>query len=730
MVKAVSTENGVYLRWLPTDMATWEKGKTIGYKITRFEIGDNNIDFSAGDAFASKTVIDTSILPYTIQAWDLQLPNNDKAAIVRDIYHNTNLDYVPSPQRNLYDAAQHNEYEESKYIFASIISEQDYSIAQAAGLAYIDDDVATDHKYRYIVSINMDQDSIASMGYTEVLNTGTLQLPAIDKPIGEGEDHAASLGWEIRSHREDFSFYNIQRSDDGGLTFQNRNDEPFIFASEVEDDPEFAYFADTLELNNFTYVYRIQGISPFGFTSPASDTIHVVGRPAKLAVELEINELEFITADELVLHWTNMDDSLNQYFTHYNILRLLDIQGDIEQLNSSPIDKSVRSFTITDAPSAAYYKLEAHDINGHRYRSIAYLGQSPDTEAPAMPTGLEGSVYQDGTIELEWSENTEEDLLGYKVFYSNVKTAEFTQWTKDVVKEPAYTKQVTTDVATDSIYISILAVDKRYNFSERTAPIALKRPDVHPPSSPVLSFLLPREEGIRIAFQPSSSSDVDHHEIQRRPKGSNNWTTLISFAPQNDLPELPLMQGETMPSRYIDDDELALRYYDYRIVAIDGSDNISSSAIRSVKPYDDGNRGKIVDIRSFLIDDPANPTLGGGSGSTLQGGVTGANKIVRLQWMYSTPYPSSLKEFKIYYKEEIGASGSLIVVNTPRWVLLKTISSIEAEQAAIHYGMTGYVWQHNPKLPSPIKYKYKVMAYHQDGGFSEYSSEVQAFMAN
>ena len=727
--KGLSTTNGVYLRWLPEDMVSWKKGNNLGYQITRYHIGTNTQTFEAEAAYDSEVVIAGSVMPLLESGWNTDFPNNDKAGIIRDALHNTNLDYVPSPNRNLYDAIQHNEYEESKFFVTSIICEQDFDIAKGAGLGFVDATAQPNQKYRYIVSLNVDADSLIAFGGTEVLYTGTLNLPDVTDLSGKGSDRTATLGWEIRSNKEDYSFYNIERSDDGGNTFTTVNSEPFIFASEVEEDPEFAYFQDSLDQNNFTYIYRVRGLSPFGFEGPLSDTIHVVGKPPKLSVELEINDLEFVTADELVLHWSNMDDSLNQHFTHYNVLRLLDIQGEIEQINTSPIDKINRSFTITDAPTAAYYKLEAYDVNGHRYRSIAYLGQSPDTEPPAMPTGLEGSVYQDGTIDLEWSPNTEDDLLGYKVFYSNVKTSEYSQWTNDVVKETSYTTKVSTEVATDSIYISILAVDKRYNFSERTAPIALKRPDVHPPSSPVLSFLLPREEGVRIAFQPSSSSDVDHHEVQRRIKGTNNWNTLLNFTPANEPQELPLVPGETMASRYIDVDSLALRYYDYRIVAVDGNNNISSSAIRTVKPYDDGIRGDIVDIRAFLIDDPRNPTVGtGGAGGTA--GTNAANKVVQLLWQYETKFPLSLREFKVYYKEEEGTSGSAIGITTPRWVLIKTVSKHEAEGMAQEFGAPGNMWIHRPTLPSPLKYKYKVVAHHNDGGFSLESAEVEAFLPN
>ena len=110
------------------------------------------------------------------------------------------------------------------------------------------------------------------------------------------------------------------------------------------------------------------------------------------------------------------------------------------------------------------------------------------------------------------------------------------------------------------VYYKLVAEDQRYNKSEFSKVLVVDKPDVTPPSPPVLSKYEVTQEGIRINWIPSSSQDVVAHVVYRTTAGVRDmqWQKMFETANIQD-------------TTFLDSKELEPNVYHITIVAKDSS---------------------------------------------------------------------------------------------------------------------------------------------------------------
>lgn len=262
---------------------------------------------------------------------------------------------------------------------------------------------------------------------------------------------------------------------------------------------------------------------------------------------------------------------------------------------------------------------------------------------------------------------------------------------------------------------------------------------------------MPRPEGIRVAWKLSSSTDVFSHYLQRKLKQGNQWQTIIDVRHETHYPPMNQQSFEMVPSNYVDTAELVMTYYNYRLIAVDSFGNASSSEIFTIKPFDDGIRGEILyltgefyplsNANSGLLHPDLNiiPVMPNGNTN-----FTGKDLTI-LQWRYNTNFPSTHRDFKIYFRfveaqgtpgEEGGGlsnpgggsggggtGGSSLYDphgDLSDFKLIKTITAYQAHKMADAIGAAGFAFAHEiaRKDNNTMNLEYKIVATHTDGGFS------------
>ena len=590
-IKGNNHDQSVFLRWSPDSYESWRIGKEEGYEIVRITLRNaTGQALTRNERLLSRDTLIASLRPLTqLSEWQALGQGAEKGFVGYQIYQTDSLAYKPSPLRNLRDAVKLRENQESQHLFATLLADGSFEIAKASALAYIDTTVEAGAKYRYIVTTQEGDKVIKGSAEVEASASAMSRVSALK---AWGGDSLAVLQWSTQLSATDYTYYAVERSTDGQV-FSRVNAEGHLGMSDASFEDDRVLFQDTLPNNQDTFYYRVLGISPFGFEGPPSDTVMVAGVPARLKMEVKIDSIVFDTDSTMIIDWSGLSHDWDAKLSGFNVYFKVDLDGASQLLNSTLLAPQERVFLGQIPEKSGYYILEAIDNHQYTYSSFANLGQTPDEEAPLAPQGLQGSMTNNGRIDLEWLDNTEGDLEGYKVLYSNGLNAAFIQVTKDHVDSSYYSFQVDPDVAIDSIFCQVIAIDKRYNMSIPSEVIGLKRPDNIPPSKPFLAQVRGSQEGIRIAWKLSSSDDVESYLLQRRTKEATTWNDVVSFFP-NEVPQAPAIDStERIPANYLDEANLEQRTYVYRLVARDQSGNQSASNERSIRPFDTGQKGMI-----------------------------------------------------------------------------------------------------------------------------------------
>ena len=591
MVISTSDGNKIMLRWIPSDYKTWELGNSQGYEIKRYTISQDGERKSDLEIFQSGVVLEGGLFPLTSNQWDAQFPNNNFGQLGKNVLYSEGTAIPANP--NLADAVNQQEEKESRHLFGSYAADQDFAVAKGLALGYEDHTALDGHEYNYRVKIlgndHLSASTVASLD-------GDYVLPSPTELSGMGEDQKAILQWNNKDNADYYSNFVIEKSTDG-VNFQSATDLPYLYLSDESEDTRFASFTDSLSDNTTTFTYRVRGKSPFGILSPPSETVEVKGRPGRIANFQPKFRYIQEKPHRNALVWSTMipDDILSQ-IAGFNIWRSEKPREGYIKLNPELRPAHVKSFSDGDFIPSAYYRLEVIDVNDHSYLSSPELFQRQDTIPPIIPTGLSGEFVTHNTLVLTWNKNPEDDLGGYRLFSANNRTSEYGLISERQIESETFVYEIDPEFMVDSIFLKISANDEHDNYSEFSAVLALARPDVIPPSRPVLYKANPTPSGIEIGWGFSGSDDVARHELQRKNINLTNWETVLTVTPGEEENYQGGIGDNSSETNFLDETMLEPGTYQYRLTAFDNFGNGSASTLINIRPYTSGVRGNIEGV--------------------------------------------------------------------------------------------------------------------------------------
>jgi hypothetical protein len=267
-------------------------------------------------------------------------------------------------------------------------------------------------------------------------------------------------------------------------------------------------------------------------------------------------------------------------------------------------------------------------------------------------------------------------------------------------------------------------VDYKENESDLSEAVAITRPDHFAPSPPVLKDLHAYAYGVAMNWIESSSSDVVSHVLQRKEEASNTWIEILDITNNYSHPSHSNgWSGEDADPtsfNFIDTTVVASKAYQYRVIAIDEAGNIGSSAILSATGYDDGIRGEIFDL--MAIDNPY--TIYANTTYSIDEDKAG----IAVGWNYTDSM--TVHHFIIYRSADnwpYKAYNSYLVYDGRQ---NPSETTDDAVASAVSSGLnTRFVILDKDVKPG-TNYRYKIVAKHLDGGFSEMSDVVSVTTSN
>jgi hypothetical protein len=102
----------------------------------------------------------------------------------------------------------------------------------------------------------------------------------------------------------------------------------------------------------------------------------------------------------------------------YNVYRSTSLNSDYARVNSALVPTSPYLDSGLNNGTKYYYVVTAVDGSGNESDPTAPVSATPVDQAPAAPSGLTATPG-DTQVALDWADNTEPDVVGYKVYRSS-----------------------------------------------------------------------------------------------------------------------------------------------------------------------------------------------------------------------------------------------------------------------------------------------------------------------
>lgn len=592
-VKAAWTEDAVRVLWTPADIDLFDKGRYKGYTLKRYTLEQDGTEIPLSEISGTEVVLAEELLP--LPAGDPNWEGEYGKAADQIIYY-TNEDLnIQDP--NLADAFTYQQENIERFQFGMFVSFLDFNVAQQMALAYHDRSADPNSMYLYKIIFNETNDS-------DVVRVSTrypTDFPEIVDVEGESENGKNKIRWPIRDLVDDYFSFNILRSTDNS-NFRKINTEPYVYFQSGDAEPTVYEYQDKTMEYGKTYYYAVEGITVFGVTGKPSTSIEIISKPEMINVA-PVVKTDDSSEGKVVLNWVmpSQDEDVNDFVAGYHVYRSGNAKGGFELLTPQPIQG--KEFVDYAPLTSAYYIVATVDKSDTEYQSLPKFAQIKDMVPPAIPFDLTVRVSSKNQYELEWMANEEEDLEGYLIYTRYAGSENYVMITKDILKETRFIFNYPPDLVADEICFKITAMDKRGNQSEMSECVTVVLPDNLPPATPIMSKHQAVESGIALGWKFSTSDDIAYHTIERKRTGAPEWEVILHITPEQEADyETNVTPGAAVPGCYIDDTFEEQRSYDYRIVAIDDSENKAYSSIVSVIPINDRVAGQIENFTVSAVN--------------------------------------------------------------------------------------------------------------------------------
>ncbi|WP_271766877.1 fibronectin type III domain-containing protein [Aquimarina algiphila] len=550
VIARVQTDK-VLLRWAATTPSSWLRGNKYGYLIERYTVlRDGNL-LNPPEKKSLATAI-----PMPLEQWKEAVEKNDYAAIMAQALYGETFE-VEETQGGLAQIINKSREIEQRFSFALFAADLNFEASKMAALGYEDVDIKNNEEYLYkVISLVPEELMKIEPGIVTIKIKEAEPLPAPIDLIAVPDDKNILLTWEYAMFKSIYNAYFVERSENGIDFKRLGGDTPLVNLNDKPGAPaRRMFYVDTLSQNNKTFHYRVIGVSPFGEQGTPSEVVSAQGIK-KLSSVPHISRHEFDNNGGVIINWDFAKETENE-ITGFELNWAAQEKGPYKVVKTG-IPASSRKTTYAEPEPSNYFRVTALGKNNQKTTSLTAFVQTIDSIPPAAPIGLLGTVDTLGLVKLQWEANLEKDMLGYRVFRGNLDKEELSQITIDPINRTTFIDTVQVKSLNSSVFYQIVAVDKRFNMSDYSEKLRLKKPDVVPPSSPVFKGYKVDPKGIYLKWINSTSDDVVAHKLfrQRMDQSEKGW--------------LPIFETDTI-TQYIDSSIESGIKYRYAIFAEDDS---------------------------------------------------------------------------------------------------------------------------------------------------------------
>ncbi len=594
------TTTEIKLRWAPASYTTWRTYNVQGYRIERVTIT------KAGKISPSQyiKVIATQIKPAALDDWKEIAQANKYAAIAAYTLYGNDFKVTASGNAPAAKILNKVKEDEQRYTFCLFSADQSYEVAQKTGLAFIDKEAATDETYLYRI-ITKSMEGVADTGLVLSGIPEYKPLPKINDVAATFSDKSVMLNWNHAIVQDVYNSYTIEKSTDG-KNFTIVNNDPFApFTDKLYNG--ITVFADSIANNNTPYYYRLKGKNAFGEEGPYSIIVKGEGKHILTAYPTNV-QATIVDENIIKLNW-DFPEKAMAGLKDFKIIRAPKDNGIYDTIVAN-INTAQRELVVnftgatkkTGIPvnkallASNYIAIAATNKDGSTTASFPVLVQPADAIAPAAPQQVVGTIDSaTGAVLLRWKPNTEDDLLGYRIFRANKKGEELYQITSSPIDSAFFKDTIQVVSLNNTVYYKVVAVDQRYNMSIASTILGLKKPFRIQPTAPVFNAYQILDKKVQLSWMPSSTAGVIKHVLYKQQLNNAPENTgkenIVNTTSMKLVKEIAIKDKTGL---YTDNDMQTDTYYQYAVQAVHENGNASTVASQLV--FYTKNTGKIKPV--------------------------------------------------------------------------------------------------------------------------------------
>lgn len=677
---ACSNIDSVQLRWAPSSPYLWSVMREQGINLTRQTVMRDGKMLPLAERREIKIMGANPILPAPFELFEEKGMNDKYIAIgAQAIYGEDFVVETGTEGDDIGSLINDAREQDNRFSFGLFAADQSWEAAKLMGLAFTDKEVKRNETYVYKVRPQGTFPSLdtVSSGFIAIEVAKAVPPPPITYLDAAFDDRTAILQWSMEIAQHYYTSYFIERSTDG-LNWERVNELPYVQGINSLDQSNMAYYQVKVPENNRPYFFRVIGKTPFGSLGPPSDPVQGMGFDPLPIASPSIASVFPAEGGGFTISWLFTPSEAK--IDRFEVSRASSVNGEYISI-SGPLAPDVFNFTDENPLRSNYYRVTVYDEYERNMYSYSAMAQPNDSTPPDIPVNLRGLILDDGQVIISWDENTEDDLLGYRLWWANQKEDEYTLMTGTPITNNFFVDQTVLNTLTPNMYIKIVALDYRHNTSDFSEAVVIARPDTIPPAAPLLTNISGYKDSLVVEWAMSRSADLKMHELYRRPLGDTSWQLIKTYMnPEN-----------ANINRYQETTTQAGDYFEYRLDAIDWT------GLRSVSKTLQGAR---VDnfIRKPIQRLSATPDR--------------REHHISLSWNYQ-PERDNFSYFEVYRSRE-GKPAQII----------KTLSSEAATVIATRKGGFRYQYNDANALRMNTNYRYQIRAVYSDGGQSRLDEGV------
>ncbi len=552
-------QDRVLLRWVASDAKSWQLLNKYGVRLERLTVARDEVLLDKPEVM----LLAERLKPAESDQLKGLISLYPMGAVIAQAIFGESFE-VSLGDSPISKAIALDEERQQRYLFALYAADLCFPVAKEVGWGFEDVKLQRGERYLYRVSsLIPKKELVIEDGAAFVVVGDTVKLPQPMELSAQFSPSGAYLSWDYHRLSSLYPAYWLERSEDG-VSFSRVSELPITRMSDSEKNPYAPItYLDSISYRK-TYYYRIAGVTPFGSQGAYSAPISGMSYPP-LTTAPQIQNYGLDTHGRASISWnfSVADEDLIKGF------RILRSQDDKRYHPYDSVSAKQRIYAIDNLGRYPYYKVEAKAKQGASMSSFPVLIQAIDSIPPASPKGLKAEVDSLGAVRLSWQAGEEADLYGYRLYRAETKGEELIPITRDAIIGTSYIDSVRLDNLNVEVYYALTALDERYNQSEMTASIVVRKPSRIPPATPVIVEAKAKEDGNSIHWEAGADRFLEGF--------------LLTRTEQNDsLKRKSWLLEDPMMLSYMDKEIESGKTYIYQVTAYTAS-NLYSPASPAVK---------------------------------------------------------------------------------------------------------------------------------------------------